>query len=286
MSFFSIFGMFAFVGAAWLVVLIGLFIADVIWTHGLATTYMHGTSLVLSQIWSFLQSFFTIFQRLIAMAPRALQIFIFFIVGTVIFGILLNWFMAADVVCAGGTPYRGDGMSNVWIAKGLPTSIEEGSSAINVSDIPNCDNPVEVGNCVRKYPNFQDVGICADQKTIDDCMAYDCKWESNVQCNDGVIVNISGTDTAYNVGSSKYTPGLVSLFAGNNLTRSAFIDSNAASFSVIQKKDSTTVVYSCGKNDDVQIGLFGVENLLSLNVLLICMVIGCCVWALKFFGIF
>jgi hypothetical protein len=115
---FSLLGAFAFWGMiVWVGVLLVLLLADAAWTHGLATSYINATQLILSQIWSGLQLFFTFLQRLVAMAPRVLQIVLFMMLGVFAMGLIINWFLAVDIVCSNDQVYRGASLISVWFAK-------------------------------------------------------------------------------------------------------------------------------------------------------------------------
>jgi hypothetical protein len=97
----SFFGSFVLWGfGIWVGVLLILAVLDFFWTNGLATSWLQGTGVVLTQVWSALQAFLTFIQRVVAMAPRTLQIVFFILLGAVLFGTLTSWFLAADVVCS------------------------------------------------------------------------------------------------------------------------------------------------------------------------------------------
>jgi hypothetical protein len=347
--------------AAWVVVLLILWGLDAVWTHGLATSYLSVTSSILIHLWSFVQSMFTYFQRLIAMAPRALQIFIFFIMGTLIFGVLLNWFMAATVVCASPetTPYEG-GLMDVWIAKSL--SVDNASNSLIYGNVPDSNGCiVENGNCFIKQGSFGSnlgSGWCDMQTTKDGCRGInECSWEEDVTCGgvkthlidgqsvegecvtvgvcsspgswpapsesfcanpdyrlhnrqncidgecnwneqlvceesqgvvqSGLSVSVDGAPMTYDVDDDvKQSNDVLKLFSlkSRNSFVADSIKDNPKSFTIVN--NSGVVTYTCNKSADVEIGLFGLKNILSLNTMIYIMVLSCFVWGLKFFGVF
>lgn len=131
---FTMFGVFGVAFAIWLTGLIALFVLDAIWTHGLATTYLNASSTILTQVWSFIRFFFDILGRVFSAAPRALQVVVFFIIGFLSLGLIVNWVLAANVVCSHGVPYQGNSSGSivkVFIAKTLesqPMNATSGSS--------------------------------------------------------------------------------------------------------------------------------------------------------------
>jgi hypothetical protein len=124
MAFFSALGLFAlFVLSTWLIILLVLFAADIFWTHGLSGTYVNSTGLVLQQVWNFFSFLLNLVQRIIALAPRGLQILFFLLLGVFGIGLVMNWMMASNVVCVGGVPLHSDNLIAVWMAKSLDSSI-------------------------------------------------------------------------------------------------------------------------------------------------------------------
>jgi hypothetical protein len=127
MSFFSFFGGFALWGIVlWVGIYLAFIVADNFPTifgfsgsKNLATSYLQVTGIVLQQFWSFIQAFFTVMQRLLAMAPRAFQIFVFIVFALFGIGLLANWFLAFNVVCADKIVYESDSFVDVWVAKSL-----------------------------------------------------------------------------------------------------------------------------------------------------------------------
>lgn len=277
MSVFSFLGIFALWGfLGWLIVLLGLLIADAIWTHGLATSYLHATGLIISQIWSFLQVFITIIQRVIAMAPRALQVTLFFVMGAFFFGILANWFLAANIVCANGIPYQGSSIASVWMAKSLDVRGEQNfSAAIENAAATSGSGAFTAGGGTGGGGGGGGAGGSEEMNN-----------------SAGVEVSVNGTASVYNVNASGYNVGFATLFSGGGSTREDFvrrsIEMDKSSFVPVTNDDSSSVVYSCSQPDgkDVEIGLFGIKNLLSMETMLVIMTVGMVFWLLKFFGVF
>lgn len=270
MELFSGLGIFAIFGigfAVWLTVLLVFFITDAFWTNGLATTYMHGTSTVFVQFWSFLQAFLTFFGRVMSFAPRALQIGVFFLLGMIFFGVLMNWFMLSNVVCASGIAYEGSVM-NVWAAKALPagvsvsTSIDSSTREVELS-LAEVDSTYNPDECVLNIDGIDrvfplDSGVC----------------DQDYSNNSHVKVAANRTDM------------LSSLFS--NVDRQTFINNamseNNESFKVIDT-DGDLISYDCDESTDEPVISFLKIPLTLMTFLII--TLACLVVAgLKFFNIF
>jgi hypothetical protein len=270
MELFSGLGLFAIIGigfAAWLFILLVLFVADAFWTNGLATTYMHATSTILTQFWSFLQAFLTFFGRVMSFAPRAMQIGVFFLLGVFFFGLLMNWFMLSNVVCASGVAYEGSIM-NVWAAKALPQGVATANTGeiVNNATLTLADVDSSFGSpdeCVlnidgidRTFP--KDSGLC------------DADFSNNSQVK---VASGRGGD-------------LASLFS--NVDRTTFINNalseNNESFKRVDT-DGGLMSYTCDASTDEPVISFLKIPLTLMTFLII--TLACLVVAgLKFFNIF
>lgn len=238
MAFFTVLGLFALWGiVAWVAILLALLIADAIWTHSLATTYVNVTGIILQQVWNFFQFFLNLMQRVVAMAPRGLQILLFMLLGVLGIGLIMNWFVAANVVCVGGTAYEGSNLPLTWMAKSLDS------------------NPVSA-NTLPQLPN-------------------------NDLSSEGISVNSSdGTSTFVSVPSSNYQSNVSFLFQ-LNVSREAFfnnvMNSDNSSFVAVDNAGQT-VTFGCDTNNDVDVGLFGVQGLFSVKTMVLLIVVGAALW--------
>ena len=294
-------GLFVLIGgvlfggfALWLAILLLLFVLDMAYTHGLATTYMHGTSTVLQQFWSGLQAVFTVFQRILAMAPRALQVTIFLIIGLFFFGFLVNWFLAMDVVCSQDVAYKGD-VTAVWIAKSLPVSDPSEVENVNVGadDLATLLNLTLVNQSgmaanvttaeVNALSNFQ-----IFENTLSSLFGGILSSWFVGQGNNSLVGQIAPEDTQATTVLRANSNMLANVFKTND--RGTFInyaiENDHESFKVVG--DDGTVTYSCSRDgkDEVQVGLFGIQNLFSYESMLLIIVLACAVWFLKFLGVF
>jgi hypothetical protein len=68
----------------------------------------------------FMSNFLQMIGRLISYAPKGIQVFIFFTVGLAFVGLMTNWVLAADKVCADGNLYQTNSYITGMIAKTLP----------------------------------------------------------------------------------------------------------------------------------------------------------------------
>jgi hypothetical protein len=155
------------------------------------------------------------------------------------FGILVNWFFAANVVCSDGTAYESD-FGSAWFAKTMVNDPVKNSS-VNSS-----------GSGVVVLTNSQPASYVANN-------------------------------------SGSYSSGVQNIFSSASITRRQFITrsiaSDNASFVPLKGSSEEFVTYSCDK-DDVQVGLFGIKDLLSFETFVVVAVIAGILWALKFFGLF
>lgn len=71
---------------------------------------------------------FNFIGRILSFAPGWLKVGFFAILMVSTLGLMVNWLFAADIVCAGGTPYVAPSLIESWTAKGLPTAGELKSS--------------------------------------------------------------------------------------------------------------------------------------------------------------
>lgn len=79
-----------------------------------------GLSDIVQIFLGFMGNFLQMIGRLISYAPKGIQVFIFFTVGISFVGLMTNWVMAADKVCADGNLYQTNSFISGTIAKSLP----------------------------------------------------------------------------------------------------------------------------------------------------------------------
>jgi hypothetical protein len=303
MGLFTILGLFALWGfAAWLGILIILVIADAIWTHGLATSYLHGTGMVLSQVWSGLQLFLTFAQRVVAMAPRALQIGLFMILGVFALGLITNWFLAADVVCSNQHAYKGDSIVSVWFARmysnGENTTGTRAS--ISISNVVEMWFPTgtefTVNGVSCTMPEISPgvyQGVCSGA----DCILTDLgNGTTHAQCAGTESSTSSSSssgilqDQVSGVNEDEKASYFSDLFSKISPSRQKFIDSanNATSGSFVDVTNSNggsnndVVTYTCSESDEIQVGLWGQPDFFSMQTMLFIMCFVCAIGILLY----
>jgi hypothetical protein len=223
--------------AAWVGVLLVLVVADAIWTNGLATSYLHATSMVLEQIWNALGLFFNFIRALYDGAPHSLRMVIFFAALPLVLGFVVNWFLASGIVCAGGTPYAAGSITSAWFAGSLPTNANVSVDDVNVSSVTITENDASKtygsGDSDKNSGFFKELfsksfsmsretyvqqSIAADAESFkavdntDKTVTYVCRDDSGAETGN-VRVGLFGLDNVFSVQTLMIVYGVALLFA-------------------------------------------------------------------------